>query len=550
VDDLAVVREALGGLAAAGETGPVTVAVVAEALRTRLESSSSGGGFLSGGVTFCAFQPMRSVPSRVLCVLGLSDDTFPRRRPVPEFDLMARHPAPGDASRGEDDRYLFLETVLSARERLYLSHPGLSVRDGTEAPPSVVVADLLDTLAERWGDDVAKDLVVRHRLHPWSADHFVGNPRRFTHSAGAARAARLLSGPRRLPARFCADPLEDPDGGQTTGPVAEASEPGVILLADLQAFAANPARWFLERRLGLRLPKDDEILAVREPFALEGLGRHGLRTELVEHFLGEPTGSDPGPASWKETGRLPLGETGMLAWEDEVSLMRRFAGAVGEARGDGGPQERVLRLRVGKRLLVGRVAVDAAGGPLRHRPARVRARDLLALWIDLLACRAADLDAAPDRPSSSVGRWIHLEKDEPKRLELRVPGDPRAELAAWLDLMETSRRKVVPAFPECGLAYAGGVAEEENPTAPEAWRREAALRVAREAWDGSERVRGEGSDPCFTLCFSRLGEDPFDPEFERISVERFLPLFRAAEESKPKRSSKGGRKAAGAGGAA
>lgn len=549
VDDLAVVREALGGLAAAGQTGSVSVAVVAEALRTRLEFASTGGGFLSGGVTFCAFQPMRSVPARVLCVLGLSDDTFPRRRPVPEFDLMARNPAPGDASRGEDDRYLFLETVLSAHERLYLSHPGLSVRDGTEAPPSVVVADLLDTLAERWGDDVAKGLVVRHRLHPWSADHFVGDPRRFTHSAGAARAARLLSGPRRLPDRFCAEPLEPAVEGQGNGTATETSETGVVLLEDLQAFASNPARWFLERRLGLRLPKDDEALAVREPFALEGLGRHGLRTELVEHFLGEPSGPDPDPAPWKETGQLPLGETGMLAWKDEASLMRRFAVAVGEVLGDGEPRERVLRLRVGERMLVGRVSVDATGGPLRHRPARVRARDLLALWIDVLACRVADLDATPGGPASVVGRWIHLEKDEPKRLELRAPVDSRAELAAWMDLMEESRRRVVPVLPECGLAYVGVVAEAADPTAPEAWRRESALRVAREAWDGSDRMRGEGGDPACALCFSRLGEDPFDREFERISVERFLPLLRSAEESKPKRAPKGVRKAPAGGGA-
>ena len=542
VDDLAVVREALGGLAAAGGGGTVAVAVVAEALRTRLETASTGGGFLSGGVTFCAFQPMRSVPARVLCVLGLSDDTFPRRRPVPEFDLMARHPEPGDASRGEDDRHLFLETVLSARERLYLSHPGLSVRDGTEAPPSVVVADLLDTLAERWGDGVVEGLVVRHRLHPWSADHFVGDPRRFTFSAGAARAARLLAGPRRLPPRFCAEPLGEPvaDAGASAGS-AEVS------LEDLQAFAANPARWFVERRLGLRLPKEEEVLAACEPFALEGLARHGLRTELVEHFLGDPAGPAPDPAPWRETGRLPLGWAGQLAWEDELASMRRFAKTVAEARGAGPARERTVRIRVGTRLLVGRIQTDASGNPLRHRPARVRARDLLALWFDVLACRAAVPDGGADLPSSPLGRWVHLEKDEPKVLSLPAPEDPLRELAAWLDLMDEARTRAVPAPPESALAYAEAVAEAEDPSDPEPWRREAALRVARKAWDGGDRMRGEGADPCLALCFSRLGEDPFDREFERLAVERFLPPWRAAESARPKKAprapkaAKGGR---------
>jgi hypothetical protein len=118
-----------------------------------------------------------------------------------------------------------------------------------------------------------------------------------------------------------------------------------------------------------------------------------------------------------------------------------------------------------------------------------------------------------------------------------------------MDLMEESRRRVVPVLPECGLAYVEVVAQAADPTAPEAWRRESALRVARGAWDGSERMRGEGGDPACALCFSRLGEDPFDREFERISVELFLPLLRSVEEPKPKRSSKGVRKATSGGGA-
>lgn len=116
-------------------------------MRGQLNAPESGAArFLGGGVTCCAMVPMRSIPFPVVCLIGMNDDAYPRpHRPV-SFDLMADRFRRGDRSRRQDDRYLFLETLLSARRCFYLSYVGQNIRDNTILPPSVLVGELLDTL--------------------------------------------------------------------------------------------------------------------------------------------------------------------------------------------------------------------------------------------------------------------------------------------------------------------------------------------------------------------------------------------------------------------
>ena len=95
------------------------------------QTDSLSSGFMAGGVTFCEMLPMRAVPFKVVCLLGMNDGAYPRPTAVPAFDLIAANPRLGDRSRRKDDRYLFLESILSARKCLYLSYVGQSVRDGS-----------------------------------------------------------------------------------------------------------------------------------------------------------------------------------------------------------------------------------------------------------------------------------------------------------------------------------------------------------------------------------------------------------------------------------
>lgn len=523
IDEVAVIREALAfpeatqtGEAASG----VRLEVIAEALRVILETSESRGGFLSGGVTFCALQPMRSVPALVICVLGLDDDAFPRRPVVAEFDLMARYPRAGDASRGEDDRYLFLETLLSARDRLYLSYSGLSVRDNAESPPSVVVSDLLDSITDTHGDETATAIVEHHRLHPWSMDYFRGGPLQ-TFSRSAADAAGLLAGPREQPGPFCARPLPAP---------AAESELVSVDLADLKAFLRNPAAFFCERRLGLRLGKPREDLPDRELFLLESLARYDLRAGLLDHFLEDGRHDNMPVDLWAGTGCLPLGPAGRLALEKEAAVMTALGTSVRAARGTAPAQTEEIALNVGRFEIRGAIGELYPSAPVRARPGKVRPYDRLTMWADLLVLQTLR-NSQGTAESPVVGKFIGMdEKDQPRAETYRAPANAPAVLLDLLNLFKEGRNRPVPLIPKAGYAFAKTF--RADPVRARA--------DASKEWHGGEYNNGESEDPYFAQCFARYGGDPFDDEFESVSLRVFEPLMAAVVED-----SDGGKRSSG-----
>ena len=129
---------------AAGLATPVGLDLIRAEVGQVLDAAVPAQRFLTGRVTFCNMVPMRSIPARVLCLLGMNGNDYPRDQHPLSFDLMAADPRRGDRSRREDDRHLFLEAILSARERLYLSYLGNDQRDNSVKVPSVLVDELLD----------------------------------------------------------------------------------------------------------------------------------------------------------------------------------------------------------------------------------------------------------------------------------------------------------------------------------------------------------------------------------------------------------------------
>ena len=150
--------------------------------------------FLSGGVTCCAMVPMRSIPFAVVCLIGMNDDAYPRPRRSVGFDLMATRFRRGDRSRRQDDRYLFLETLLSARRCLYLSYVGQNIRDNSVLPPSVLVSELLDGVDRGFyraeGGRASELLLTRHPLQAFSRRYFTGDERLFSYAREWIEASR------------------------------------------------------------------------------------------------------------------------------------------------------------------------------------------------------------------------------------------------------------------------------------------------------------------------------------------------------------------------
>jgi exodeoxyribonuclease V gamma subunit len=237
---------------------PVPLAVMREAWMTELDQPALTHQFVSGGVTFCTLMPMRAVPFRVVCLLGMNDGDFPRRAQQSDFDLLALPgmARPGDRSRRDDDRYLMLEALLAARDKFYVSWVGRNVRDNSEQPPSVLVAQLRDYLVSGWNLDLDGRTTV-HALQPFSRRYFEEGG--LLTYAGEWRSAHGAD--------------EAPEDAAEPLPPYELDPDYRLKLGELASFLRQPARYFFRRRLGVSFDGFDAVGEDEEPFSLNALER-------------------------------------------------------------------------------------------------------------------------------------------------------------------------------------------------------------------------------------------------------------------------------------
>ncbi len=357
---------------ASANTEPVSLEIAARQLGHLLDDASSGAGFLSGSLTFCALKPMRSIPFKVVCLLGLNATAYPRRERAPEFDLIAQRRQRGDRNTRDDDRALFLEALLSARDVFYLSFLGQSLRDNKTLPPSVVVSELLDYVTARFGFDSAK-FVVRHSLQAFSPRNFGKNDsRRFSYSTDNSQAGAIAGGERCDPVPFLAAPL------------AEAPPAEVVELAELIEFFAHPVKFFVRRRLQIELPREIEDDDDREPFTLHALDSYSIEQELLDEAL---SGRDLAPAlaGVRASGMLPPGGTGLLAFEELCGNVRAFAEVVSPYLGGELRPPQAIALEIDGTKVRGTLDRIRGDTLVRYRLANLKAKDFLCLWLEHLA---------------------------------------------------------------------------------------------------------------------------------------------------------------------
>ena len=498
--------ERLGTVARSAEfTEPVRLAAVREQLELWLAEERNAGGFLRGGVTFAALKPMRSIPARIIAVIGLNDTAFPRQPIANTFDLIARTPRPGDEARQEDDRHLFLETLLSARDRLHLSHVGQSIRDNAPLPPSVVIGELLDHLADITAGGAAAleaTVVVRHPLHAFSADYFGArpDPRLFSYSAENRRAAvTTRGGPVDREPEFLAEPL--------------ASSPGsgaAVELETLRRFLRNPAKFFLQERLGVRLPRTVGRATDRERFALEGREKFALKQAWLDRWRAGGSATALSNRAIAD-GDLPLGPAGEIAAQEVTGDLSRLLAAIPSYARQGMPPLPVS-VRIGSVVLEGTVDGLTAAGLLFVKPARFKASDLLDLWVRLLV-----LTAFRGSESTEAARLVVQASDGAvEERTLVAPRDPVAVLAELLEILDAGRRCPLPLFPRCAAAFTQPVGPRVTTTP---------IDRALKEWQGSDTSPGESADPAFALCFGRVTPHPLDDAFAGLARRVMGPVW-------------------------
>jgi len=485
-------RQLVGGFAdsaaQAGFDAPVAPDVVRAHFAAALGEADTRAPLLTGGVSFGRMVPLRLLPFRAICVLGLNDGDYPRRDPAAGLNRLTaelgtdgrRH---GDRSLREDDRFLFLQLLASAGDVFYLSHLGADARDGSAREPSVLVSELLDAAAAQHVDAAAARaaLVVHHPLQPFAPAAFGAGdePRRYSYRGEWHPAAGRSAGDRHALAPWSGAPL----------PAAEAT-PDVVTIADLRRFLRDPAGEFLRRRLAMRLP--DEVAAVEdvEPLLLasRGLERVALQEQVLRATLdGDTAGL---AARLRARGMLPPGPLGEAQLTGLQAEFAAYAELFNDWRGPSAESVLAVDIAIDGVRLQGRVEGVWGGGLGRLRPGTPGGNAQIRDGLDWLAANAAGHRLALVQ--------FHDAGDGPVRIE-RAPLDPdlaRAALRALLQLRARGLAEPLPWGPYSGWAHYS------------AERPEAALKQARERWEGGYERWGERDGDAFRLTLR--GRELFD----------------------------------------
>lgn len=305
----------------------IPLAVLREFLNNHFSQPDPGRQFMVGQVTFCSMLPMRSIPFKIIAVLGLNDGEFPRQRQPLSFDLMASTPAQlGDRSRRGDDRYLFLEAIISARKSLYLSYQGRNIKNNKERQPSLVLKELMEYLARGylWSlldfnhKDDEKSAIRQLPMQAFSTHNYHGEYTSFDVNW------LKLSGMVQTEDESQKEQVED------VVDIAMASINTELSISNIIRFYQHPSRYYAQHQLYLHLENEQQTLEDIEPFVPDRLESYLLREALVKNHLS----ADPNTNNEEEIIRhaklsgnlpdLPSTERLIRGWQEDSEAFSEY----------------------------------------------------------------------------------------------------------------------------------------------------------------------------------------------------------------------------------
>ena len=495
---------------------PVPVEVVRDVLRERTDARAHETARLADGATVASLGLGRVFPAGVVCVVGMNDGVFPRSPSAPSFDVIATGRARrGDRDTRYDDRFAFLEALLAARRCFIVTYAGRGLRDDTPIPPSVLVDELKDYLRRRFPGEAVE---TRHPLQPFSPRYFETGDPLFSYSRGMCEAAKIVregEARRASPPCFTGVELPEPDESRRC-----------VDLSELVAFYANPTKFFLRDRLGVRLELDDLSLEDEEPFELDNLERYQLRADIWDQMTAGIE-ANRGAALMHGSGRLPQEGLGRLAQQQAREEVEPLEGVLAPYRNALDAQPRAIDFELGGFRVVGAIEhVDPAGVQscatqedgaesarmVWWRVASLRARDRIAIRLRQLAWAAGG-----HGPLEAIAVW--RERDSWRTATFPPPHDVHEELGHWLRARWQGLAAPLRVFPETSMAFAKAIAQA---TDDDDGVLEDAREKSRTVWLGDRYRRGERLDPYLALVHD--AGDPLTEEFEELAAELLVPL--------------------------
>ncbi|MFZ2501331.1 MAG: exodeoxyribonuclease V subunit gamma, partial [Nocardioides sp.] len=484
--------------------GELRLADIRALLRGRLAGRPTRANFRTGSLTVCSMVPMRSVPHRVVCLLGLDDGAFPRGAGRDGDDLLARDPLVGERDPRAEDRQLMLDALCAAKDAVVITYTGSDVYTGQPRPPAVPLGELLDALdltAVAAEGRVQEAITIHHPLQPFDVRNVAvgalvpGEP--FSFDPSAAAGARAMIQDRvppldwrtvRLPALDAASLGEGSLGegslGEETlglgGVGAAAAE---VRLDDLLTFFRSPARGFFKQRLEVDLPFEEKPLSDGLHVEIDSLEQWAVGERVLADLLAGIGPEEAKQREWRR-GFLPPGQ---LGWRQLRGIVDQAVPLAREALGLRERAAYAVDVDVdlgGGRRLSGTVGEIYRGRLVPVSFSRLGPAHRLRSWINLLAVTAQDPDH--NYTAHTIGRPGN--RQETVAISRLGPIDDRSAAAHLRDLVtlyDEGRRRPLPLPVKSSCAYA------------EYRRSEASvgesLKAASKRWQ-DDRFKGEQSD--------------------------------------------------------
>lgn len=528
----------------AGFNNPLSIEVVRAALDDT--GGSAPGAEPQGVVTFAPLASLRGLPFKVVCLLDMNDGEFPANERPAEFDLMAKQEKhrPGDRHRAQDDRGVFLDALLCAREKLLIAYNGKSPRDNKELPPSLLVAQLLDELAQACAPATAgtdelnrarKRFIVEHPLQAFSPRYFdQSDDRLFSYAQeyatalneAAKGASASDSGEAHVKESAGQPSTEDEDEIAEDQPrffrqPIRLSEDHLefarnLTLDRLNRFFRNPSRYWLQQCLAADLPGDEDGISDLEPLLLDAENERLLRHRLLALKL-----SDRGRNLTQEEAlshalagiELPSGPLG----ETSFKLLWAYVEDVAE-KIDSHIQEPMLpsesySLDLASARLSGALVGLYKSGIVRYRMDDISGSDYLSLWIEhLVLCNC--------QPENVDLHSVHCGQDGDIEFSSVDRDEALLHLTQLASLYHFGLMAPLPFFPKSAWAYSVEQAKGQS-----------GMPKARNKWEVTE-LWPEGKDRFYRQAFRGVPDPltaPLGPPgyetFEQLAKLVFAPLM-------------------------
>ncbi|MBL6986098.1 MAG: exodeoxyribonuclease V subunit gamma [Methylobacter sp.] len=459
----------------------VALQVIISWLEGMVAERKSSNGFLRGQLTFCSMLPMRSIPFKVIALLGMNDGEFPKIDRHPTFDLLAHNFRKGDRSRRSDDRYQFLEILLSARQQLIMTYIGQSISHNDAIPPSVVISELLEVLPN------GGELITRHPLQSFSRRYFDGSAGLFSFSKADCETADALSGR--------GEASTDSAGLWWQGSLPEDNaETEVIELSELFNFFRHPQRYFMQRQLDVRFSGIEADAEEREPFSIAKLDAYAIYHEWIQQALNDqpPVELDPSQLRhlhhpWQSSvkklqaqGRWLAGVPGELEFDRQQQVINGFVERIKTKNLGSALDDLPIDISINGYRVVGKLANRYQHGSLFYRYADLKGKDFVCAWLHHLIINEAQSQ-----------QTILLSADED--LSLLPEHCQPEQLAAWIEIYRLGRKQPDAFFVEPALAYV-----------KQAYKLKTSNQAKKSALDAAIEQ------------LSRAVEQPYEPELRRL----------------------------------